>query len=219
MKLLDDLRAEHALIERVTGSLRTFVERRLRGEVDGADGEAFVRFFHLYAGRHHHAREEEILFPALASETEVPLDRGPLRVLFEDHRSMEQAREAMAPLLSSALDTPAARDELFALSERFGRALLLHIDAENSVLFPESEARFRRVNLRELPDRAPDADEEAARAGGERLAMKYPQSEFPGLLRGEGCVACEAYGVRCDGVEREWFDEQEFEDTSDRVGD
>lgn len=117
---------------------------------------------------------------------------------------MEQVRDAMAPLLSSALDTSAARDELLALSERFGRALLLHIDAENSVLFPESEARFRRVNLRELPDRAPDADEEAARAGGERLAMRYPQSEYPGLLREKAAspakpTACGATGWRGSG--------------------
>lgn len=219
MKLLDDLMAEHALIERVVGSLRTFVGLRVRGEADGADGEAFARFFLLYAGRYHHAREEELLFPALARETEVPTDRGPLRVLLEDHRSMEQTRDRMAPLLFAALDAPAARDELVALSERFGRALLLHIDAENSVLFPEAAARFRRVNLHELPDRARGAEEEAARAAGERLALRYAQSEFPGLLRGDGCVACEAYGTRCDGVEREWFDELEHDDIVDRVGD
>lgn len=220
MKLLDDLVREHALIERVIGSLDTFVGLRLRGEAALADGAAFERFFRLYAGRYHHAREEEILFPALVRETQVPAGKGPLRVLTEDHRSMEAVRDELAPLLLlDHLGVAADRERLALLADRFGRALLTHIDAENSVLFPESASRFRRISLHELQGRAPDAEEEAARLEGERLAERYPQGGYPGLLRGEGCVNCEAYGTRCDGVEREWFDELEFDDLAARVGD
>src|SRR3954471_14931111 len=159
MKILDDLREEHALIERVVGSLRTFAAASGN---DPADAAAYLRFFRLFAGRFHHAREEEVLFPALVA-TEVPADRGPLKVLLDAHHAMAEMLAAM-----DAGITPER-------AGRYGRALLHHIDAENSVLFPEAEVRLR--GRAELPTRAPDAEEAAARQEGERLAGRYLPSE------------------------------------------
>jgi hemerythrin-like domain-containing protein len=200
--LLDDLRAEHVLIERLVGSLRTYAAQ---GSGDAEDSAAYLRFFRLYAGRFHHAREEDVLFPALVA-TEVPPDRGPLKVLLDAHHSMARMLDAMDSGIT------------LELAERYGRALLHHIDAENSVLFPESEIRLRSRGGSELPSREPDAEEEEARAEGERLAEKYPPSEFAGIFRGDGCVACAAYGETCDGIEREWWSELEWEDTLERMG-
>jgi hypothetical protein len=202
VKILDDLRAEHALIERVVGSLRTFAAAPER---DPSDAAAYLRFFRLYAGRFHHAREEDVLFPALIA-TEVPGDRGPLKVLLDAHHAMARMLDAMDGGI-----TP-------ALADRYGRALLHHIDAENSVLFPESEIRLRSAGGASLPSRAPDGEEAAARADGERLAAKFPPSEFPGIFRGDGCVACAEYGDGCDGIEREWWSELEWEDMLERMG-
>ena len=208
MHLLDELRSEHELIERAVGSLQAFAAAPAR---DPAEGEAYLRFFRLYAGRFHHAREEDTLFPALVRETAAPADRGPLKVLLEAHHAMAHILDKMAPLLEQG-------GEVADLAARYGRALLHHIDAENSVLFPESETRLLRAGVRELPDRAPDADEDAARADLEELLAKYPPREIPDLIRGEGCVSCEAYGEGCDGVEREWWTELEWEDVFHRIG-
>ena len=202
MKLIDDLRSEHALIEQVVSALRTFAAGSVR---DAEESAAYLRFFRLYAGRYHHAREEEVLFPALVA-TEVPADRGPLKVLLDAH-------QAMARLLDQ-MESGVTLD----LAERYGRDLLHHIDAENSVLFPESEIRMRGKGGAELPSRPPDAEELAAREQGERLLGKYPPSEFAGIFRGDGCVACGAYGESCDGIEREWWSELEWEDTLERMG-
>jgi hemerythrin-like domain-containing protein len=202
MGLLDELRSEHLLIEKMVGSLRTYAAQ---GAGDGADGAAFLRFFRLYAGRFHHAREEEVLFPALVA-AEVPADRGPLKVLLDAHH-------AMASLLG-AMDAGITLE----LAERYGRALLHHIDAENSVLFPESEIRLRSRGGAQLPSREPDDEEAAAGAEGEQLLQRYPPSELPGIFRGDGCVACAAYGDSCDGIEREWWSELEWEDALERMG-
>jgi len=201
MRLLDDLRSEHVLIERVVGSLRTFAQQPVRGAEESA---AYLRFFKLYAGRYHHAREEEVLFPALVA-TEVPGDRGPLKVLLDAHRAMARMLDRMDAGITEEL------------ADRYGRALLHHIDAENSVLFPESAIRLRSA-VQELASRDPDVDEEAAREEGEALAARYPPSDFPDLFRGDGCMACPAYGETCDGVEREWWSELEWEDALDRMG-
>jgi hemerythrin-like domain-containing protein len=202
MRLIEDLRAEHVLIERVVGSLWTFANLPRR---EAEDAAAYLRFFRLYAGRYHHAREEDVLFPALVA-TEVPGDRGPLKVLLDAHHGMAKMLDAM----DSGIDP--------AKGGRYGRALLHHIDAENSVLFPESEIRLRRAGGAELPSRDPDADELDARADGERLVANYPPTDIPDLFRGEGCVACAAYGDGCDGIEREWWSELEWEDAHDRMG-
>ena len=196
------------MIERAVGSLQAFAAAPGRS---AAEGEAYLRFFRLYAGRFHHAREEDSLFPALVRDTGAPGDRGPLKVLLEAHHAMAHLLDLMNPLLSRGGDI---RD----LAARYGKALLHHIDAENSVLFPEAEIGLRRAGVLELSDRPPDNEEAAAREDLEDLLAKYPPLEIPDLIRGEGCVPCEAYGEGCDGIEREWWTEMEWEDVHHRIG-
>ncbi|MCK6546907.1 hemerythrin domain-containing protein [Myxococcota bacterium] len=217
MQLLDDLANEHLLIEQVVGALETYALRTQTGHALPADGPAFLAFFRLYAGHFHHAKEEQVLFPALVS-TEVPADRGPLAVLLHAHHVMGKMLDDVAPLLAGQpLDGP-DRERLLARSRRYGAALLEHIDAERSVLFPESEIRFRTAAITALDARGPDEAETRARVDGERLVQDYPPSDLPGVFRGEGCVACSHYGTSCDGIEREWWSEHEWEDTLERMG-
>lgn len=218
MQLIDELRAEHDLIERVVGSLRTFASLRARGEADAADGPRFLRFFVHYAGRFHHAREEDTLFVSLARDAELPADRGPIAVLLGDHRRMAGLLESMAPLLTSpdALDVEAGA-RLQALATEYAHALWHHIDAENSVLLPESEMRLRRHGVRELPSR-PMTDEEAeAHAWGEDLVARYPPASDADAMRGDGCVMCPAMLADCRGLEHEWWNESEWDEFEDHL--
>ena len=121
----------------------------------------------------------------------------------------------MAPLLA---EPGAEGGRLRLLATRHRRDLLAHIDAENSVLLPESEARLRRAGVADLVGRAPDAGERAARDGAERLWALYPPREDSGAIRGEGCVICPSYGLTCEGLEREWWSEQEWDDFRERDG-
>ena len=211
MKLIDELRAEHELIERVLGSLRTWVLRRAVGAAEAADGRAFARFFRLYSGAYHHGREEEILLPALVTHAELRPKSGPAVGLVDQHRSMEAILAEMEPLLLSGTLKPAQKEALEELATRYSRALWQHIDAENSVLLPESEKRLARAMVRELPTRPPTDPEAEAGAEGERLVREYPPTFDPGAIRGEGCVICPSHGVTCEGVEREWWNDWEWE--------
>jgi len=217
MQLIDDLRAEHDLIERVVGAFRTFVDRRLAGEGDPADGLRFLAFFRLFAGRFHHAREEDTLFVALEREAELPADRGPMAVMREDHRRMAGLLDAMEPLLAGRLDEASDRATLADLARQYSRSLWHHIDAENSVLLPESEERLRRHGIRELPSREMTGDEREARAIGEALLARYPPLDDPDIIRGDGCVFCLAFGESCRGLEREWWNESEWEEFEDHL--
>lgn len=218
MRLLDELRAEHDLIDRVAGSLRTFAARRAKGECGSADGAAFRRFFRLWAGAWHHAREEETLFPALAEKAELSPAHGPIAAFVEQHHEMAKVLDALDPLLDlDALGEDDAR-RLVDLATVYTRELGRHIDAENSVLFPESELRLRQANVLELEGRVPADEELSARSDGERLAAAWPFTADAGGVRGEGCIVCPSYGTTCRGVEAEWWNDSEWEEFSDHLG-
>ena len=217
MKLLDELRAEHDLIEQVLGSLRSFVDLRVRGEGDVSDAAAFVAFFRGYAAGFHHAREEDVLLPALVKDAELPESSGPVPALIAQHHEMAAMLRELETVLGAELATPAERERLSEIATRYSRALWAHIDAENSVLLPESEKRLRRVGVLELGGRGPTADEAAAREAGHRLVQLYTPKDDPGAIRGEGCVVCASFGIICDGVEREWWNEFEWEEFPDHL--
>jgi len=216
MQLIEDLRQEHELIEQVVGSLRAFVTARLADQGDPADGAHFLAFFRRYAGDFHHDKEEIVLFQALSEKAELPLDRGPIAALTGEHRRMGGLLDAMEGLFGSPL-AEADRTRLQALAVDYSHSLWRHIDAENSVLFPEAQERLRRFHVRELPSRPMTEAEAAARAAGLDLISRYPPYMDPEVHRGDGCVACPSFGTTCDGLEREWWTELEWEDMWERM--
>jgi hemerythrin-like domain-containing protein len=215
VKLIDELRAEHDLIERVAGSLRAYARARSRGEASSADGPRFLAFFRLYAGRFHHGREEDTLFVALQRDAELPGDRGPVAALLDDHHRMARLLDGMEPLAGS--EGPGAAEAFETIALEYSEQLLHHVDAENSVMLPESELRLRRHAVHELPTREMTGEEAAARATGEELVLAYPPRHEPGIVRGDGCVVCPAFTRTCQGVEREWWNLWEWEEFEDHL--
>jgi hemerythrin-like domain-containing protein len=217
VQLIQDLHAEHELIEQVLGSLRTFVDQRLHGEGNPSDGARFVRFFRLFAGEFHHAREEHTLFAALRERADLP-ERGPIAALTADHRRLGALLTQLGELCAREAFDPPDAERLRALAVEYSHGLWHHIDAENSVLFPESESRLLKKGVRELPSRAMTGAERSAKADGEGLLARYPPLFDPTAVRGEGCVSCRAFGEDCGGLEREWWNEWEWEEFEDRLG-
>ena len=217
MQLIDDLRREHDLIDQVLGSLRAFVTARLADQGEPADGARFLAFFRRYAGDFHHDKEEAVLFQALATQAELPADRGPLSALTGEHRRMTGLLEAMAGLLDGPLATEGERVRLQALAVDYSHALWRHMDAENSVLFPEGEERLRRGHVRDLPSRPMNPAERAAFEDAPALLAAYPPLADPQAPRGDGCVNCASFGTTCDGLEAEWWSDLEWEDHWDRM--
>ncbi len=207
MRLFDELRSEHELIDAALASFRTWVE--VGGEV--SDGARFIDFFRRYAGDFHHAREEDSLFVALHREVELPLDAGPMAVLKADHQRLAALLDELAPRV-----TAGTRDEhTRALATAYSRGLWHHLDAENSVFLPEAEARLRRF-VTDLPSRAPTDAEVAAKQSGEALVKKYAAFVDREVLRGDWCIMCPAYNETCRGLEREWWNASEWEEHHER---
>ena len=212
MELLDDLRLDHDLIERVLGSLRTYAPRLAAGQAPLADAAVFLQFFETYAGHWHHENEEGILFHALVAEAMLPSSRGPLAVLLEAHDSFGGTLAAMRHAIAEGDVAGFER-----LAVEYSDALWNHIDAENSVLFPESERHLRRAGVSEVKSPEMPAAVADVAAAGLALTELYPPSEDIATLRGEGCALCPAYGPKCSGVEREWWNLWDWEELEERV--
>ncbi len=105
---------------------------RLDGGPPLRDGlwEELLEWFHVFADRNHHAKEERCLFPALG-EAGVPAQGGPVGVMLEEHT------EGRALLQALAAGPVKRREEL---ARQYGRLLRDHIDKENGVLLPLAEA-------------------------------------------------------------------------------
>ena len=210
MQLLDELRREHELIERLVLSLRAFAAHLTAGTAPVDDGFAILDCLASYVGGWHHEREEDVLFDALAKT--LPSDRGPIAVMLSDHGALGESLSAMRTALTA--DDP---DAFMRLAFDYSRALWAHIDAENSVLFPESEIRLRRSGIGELASDEAPAEIIGVVERANALIARYPGGDSSDVIRGEGCVMCPAYGDACSGLEREWWNEWEWEELDEHV--
>jgi len=212
MKLIDTFQDEHVLIDQMLGCFRTYVDGLVEGTADPDDGRRFTEFFTRFAGHFHHDREERVFLDALVTDAGLPGDCGPVYAVVQQHAEMEQWLCEITLLLERGPQSADDRERLLALAVRYSHALWRHIDAENSVLYPEGVERLRRCNIHELPDRPMSEAEADAREHAVALLARYPRAEDDALTRGEGCFMCRAYGETCDGLEAEWWSELEWEE-------
>jgi hemerythrin-like domain-containing protein len=140
----DILRNEHAIILRALDLLEAAAGRLETGQ-GPPEGwwEDALGWFRGFADRNHHAKEEDLLFPAMI-RAGVPSGGGPIDVMLEEH---ERGRALVRAMSGSA---GAAR----AASAREYVALLrAHIDKENEVLFPLADAVLTDDEQRMLEQR------------------------------------------------------------------
>jgi len=221
VSLAAELVCEHVLIERVAGSMSTYVTRRLANEAPAEDAARFFAFFRTYVDGYHHHREETTLFEALATALEVPTDRGPIHALTRQHHELAAHLARLEAALEPARFAVLGADERTALGvlcTKYVHGLWQHIDAENSVLLPESDARLARAGHGKLQGREAHDAELAAQDDGVRLALRYPPVHDRVAFRGDGCSACPSFGETCDGVELTWWNEDEWGDVASRSG-
>jgi hemerythrin-like domain-containing protein len=197
MRLIDELKAEHLLIDQVAGSLIRFAEIARGGGTAVDDVADFISFFTVFVTGYHHEREEQTLFPALIERAEVPADRGPLAVIEAEHRVAAELVDQLAGATEGEKAAEVAR--------RLAHHLWEHVDKEESVLLPESADRLRRNGVTRLVGRPPTTEEEGARRLGARLTERFPPLDDPEIVRGAGCIACSAFGDTCGGIETEWW--------------
>ena len=202
MKLIDEIRRDHRLVDRVAGSLVAWAERGPDHDDAADDLGSLVLFYRAFVGDHHH-RQEARLFDALVEHAEVPGHRGPLVVLAREHDEIAAA--------VGELERAGCGQRSPAIARRIAAVSRQHVDKEESVFLPVAERRLIDGGIREIDPLPPTAESAAARAAGEELIRRLPPADDPNVIRGDGCIPCSAFGDTCHGIETEWWSDWERE--------
>jgi hemerythrin-like domain-containing protein len=164
------LRHEHEIILKVVAGLdRTAARLRQGGRADPETLRAIVRFMREFADRCHHAKEEDLLFPAMARKG-VPESGCPLDGLRREHA---QGR-ALVTELAEAVEAyagGAAKDgqAIVAIAGRISDLYANHIWKENEMVFPMVGRLFSESERDALYDEFEKTEEEIG-ANHEELA-------------------------------------------------
>lgn len=169
VRVLEDLMHEHRLIERVLAVLEQATEQLEKGEAVSADTlEGALMFVRGFADGCHHAKEEQGLFPVLASKGPA-IEGGPVRVLTADHeagrvlmRDLERGIEAMRR--GQPEGAAGARRALRLYTHMLRR----HIAKEEEILFPLSAGLLNDEDAKALEEHFERVEEQAGAAAHER---------------------------------------------------
>jgi hemerythrin-like domain-containing protein len=136
----DNLRRDHDRILRVLDHVDACARRAAAGEgVSPAELLEVLEFLRVFADEHHHAKEEQLLFPALVAHG-LPAHGGPVAVMLHDHDLLRALVREMAEHTAGA---DAGRDgatlRWAKAARHYTQLLREHIFKENEVLFRMAE--------------------------------------------------------------------------------
>ena len=137
MKPSQPLEAEHEAILVMLEILARICDRLERREaVPKAHLPQILEFFHIFADKCHHAKEEEFLFPAYQSAG-IPNEGGPIGVMLSEHQMGREAIAGMRRGLSSlGQEDSSSGQEFVSYARSYIQLLTAHIHKENQILFP-----------------------------------------------------------------------------------
>lgn len=149
MRATDKLRAEH---ERILGSLDVLEDLAARAREGAADADRardVLDFLRTFADQLHHAKEEQMLFPALG-EAGMPPEGGPVGMMLMEHDEGRRLVEHMAGAVEEQLGSDAARSTFAQAAGSFVQLLRDHIAKENEILFPLADQMLSEQSQSEL---------------------------------------------------------------------
>ena len=158
------LREEHELVLMVVEAMEREVASIRRTDTVRADRVAnMVDFTRNFTDGCHHAKEERILFPML--EQRDPAAGGPVSVMLSEHEAGRDAVRAIDGALPAVASDPAARKTVAENLALYAQLLRLHINKENTVLFPLADRILGELDKRRLADEFERVEEEETGAG------------------------------------------------------
>lgn len=172
MDALELLTYEHTNIKRGLALLRKLCNNILNCKyVDYSDFTTMIDFIRSYADKHHHAKEEVILFELMKKEMGEKAVEGPLSGMYIEHdlgrlfvRNLEAA---IAKVEAGDRD---ARTDVIANAIGYADLLTRHIDKEDNMLYKFARRSLNASALMVLEERCNEVEITAAEKG---LQEKY----------------------------------------------
>ncbi len=133
------LRREHEAILKMLEVAAELASRlEARAPVTAEQLRDTVEFFIVFADRCHHAKEEDLLFPALEQKG-MPRAGGPIAVMLHEHEIGRAAVRRMGEAAQAYPADPDAGLRWAAAARDYSGLLGGHIQKENNILFVMAE--------------------------------------------------------------------------------
>ncbi len=162
----EELMHEHRAIEKVIGLLERARERIQVGEQVApatlAKAHGFIRDF---ADKCHHAKEEGVLFRAMAQRG-MPVQGGPIGVMLLEHEQGRRYARGIAEALPAYGEGDAkAAAALAANIAGYANLLLAHIQKEDQILYPLSDRVLSEADKQQVAAEFERVEREVAGPG------------------------------------------------------
>ena len=154
MSAIQSMMDEHQTILRVLASLEALVASDTGEPV--STFKDIVQFLRDYADRLHHAKEEDLLFPAMEAAG-VPAEQGPTAVMRMEHEEGRAFVGRMAEMVDGD-DTDFDRAAFSVPARGFIDLLRAHIGKEDHILYPMAGRLMRDTDQAQLDAACVQAD-------------------------------------------------------------
>ncbi len=147
----EQLKEEHAGIKLMLDILAKVGDRLESGErVDQRHLDQILEFLKVFVDKCHHAKEEDILFPAM-ERAGVPGEGGPIGVMLAEHRLGRENIKGMSEAAAKLGRGDRGASSQFVQNARsYIELLLAHIEKENEILYPMADSHIPKKTQEEI---------------------------------------------------------------------
>ncbi|MBB6216753.1 hemerythrin-like domain-containing protein [Anaerosolibacter carboniphilus] len=152
MNAIELMIEEHKHIKRILKVTRHFCIQIVNGApVDDAAFRKVIDFVRNYADKHHHSKEEDILFKKMSTELGEAVEKGPIMGMFAEH----DLGRLFISNLEQALDqvkqgNQDARVDVIANAIAYTDLLHRHIDKEDHAIYTFAQKRLSKEALEDI---------------------------------------------------------------------
>jgi Uncharacterized conserved protein len=165
---------EHKVIKRMLAVIRKACYGVMNGaEIDYTDFESMIDFVRSYADKHHHGKEEKILFNKMVDEIGGPAEKLIKHGMLVEHDLgrlfIKELEEALAKVKEGDAE---AKLDVIANAISYTHLLHRHIDKEDAVVYTFAQKQLKSDTLDKVNQES-EAFEEEMKA--ENVQNKYLQ--------------------------------------------
>jgi hemerythrin-like domain-containing protein len=174
MKGIELMKEEHGNIKRLLGVVRKLCINILNGAE--VDYEAFydaIDFIRNYADKHHHGKEESILFKEMIEKLDEKINRAPVQGMYAEHDLarlfVSNLEEALKRVKDGDMDS---RVDIIANAIAYTDLLNRHIYKEDNAIYTFAEKKLSAESLNYVEEECEKFEKAAADEGVQQKYLK-----------------------------------------------
>ena len=165
MEAIELMMEEHKNIKRMLKVVRAYSYKVLKGEeVDYNDFYKMIDFIRNYADKHHHCKEEDVLFEII--DKQFNMKNGPIMGMLIEH---DQGRLFIRNLENALKELENGNEEskldIIANAVSYADLLNRHIDKEDSTIYMFANRSLSKENKEELNKISFELEEKSKESG------------------------------------------------------